>query len=129
MKRAQRELYGGGEYHALSKVLAPAASVIVERAGVTAGARVLDVGAGDGNVAIAAARGGATVVATDLSPEQSNVGPLDHGGVPSPSSISVTRPGRGNRSPCTGSRAASSLPPVSTRTSQTPDPSSSFQQP
>lgn len=35
-----------------------------------AGDVVLDVGAGDGNVALAAARRGATVVATDLSPVQ-----------------------------------------------------------
>jgi len=47
---------------------------MLDRTGVTAGAHVLDVGAGDGNLAIAAAQRGATVVATDLSPEQVNRG-------------------------------------------------------
>lgn len=70
MKRAQREFYDAGEYYALSSVLAPAAAALVEAAGVAAGADVLDVGAGDGNVAGEAARRGATVVATDLSPAQ-----------------------------------------------------------
>ncbi len=70
VKRAQRELYDAGEYYALSNVLAPAAGVLVEKTGVAAGTDVLDVGAGDGNVATAAARRGAAVMATDLSPEQ-----------------------------------------------------------
>ena len=66
----QREFYGAGEYYGLSAVLAPAADALVELTGVGAGDRVLDVGAGDGNVAIAAARRGAQVVASDLAPAQ-----------------------------------------------------------
>jgi len=70
VKRAQREFYDAGEYHALSAVLAPVATVIVERTAVGPGSHVLDVGAGDGNVAVEAVRRGATCVATDLSARQ-----------------------------------------------------------
>lgn len=67
IRASQRELYEGGEYFALSASLRPAAEELVRRAGVQAGSRVLDVGAGDGNVALAAAGLGAEVVALDLS--------------------------------------------------------------
>lgn len=70
VKAAQRELYAAGEYWALSHVLEPAATAVVEAAGVGPGARVLDVAAGDGNAALAAAERGADVVAVDLSPAQ-----------------------------------------------------------
>ena len=70
MKLAQERLYGGGEYYALSAVLAPAADALVAAAEVGFGDTVLDVGAGDGNVAVAAARRGARVVACDLAPAQ-----------------------------------------------------------
>lgn len=69
-KAVQREFYGAGEYYGLAAVLAPAADVMVDATGVGEGDRVLDVGAGDGNVAIAAARRGAQVVASDLAPAQ-----------------------------------------------------------
>ena len=52
----------------LLRLLAPAAEALVELAGVSPGARVLDVGAGDGNVAIAAGRRGAVLSACDLAP-------------------------------------------------------------
>ena len=70
VKAAQRELYAAGEYWALSAVLAPAAEAVVEAAGIGAGARVLDVAAGDGNAAVATAARGAEVVAADLSEAQ-----------------------------------------------------------
>ena len=66
----QRELYEAGEYGALSAVLEPAAAALVDASGVALGDAVLDVGAGDGNVAVAAARRAARVVAVDLSPLQ-----------------------------------------------------------
>jgi len=50
------------------RALEPAARVLTELAGVGPGTRVLDVGAGDGNLALAAARRGATVQACDLAP-------------------------------------------------------------
>lgn len=69
-KHEQAALYAGGEYFALSAVLEPAAEALVDAAGVGPQHAVLDVAAGDGNAAIAAARRGARVVATDLSPAQ-----------------------------------------------------------
>lgn len=70
LKQEQVALYGAGEYYALSAVLAPAAQELVDAVGIERGTRVLDVGAGDGNAALAAAARGAAVVATDLSPLQ-----------------------------------------------------------
>lgn len=43
--------------------------VLVEACGIGSGQRVLDVAAGSGNVAIPAARAGAAVVASDITPE------------------------------------------------------------
>ncbi len=52
----------------------PAAEALVAAAGVGVGDRVLDVAAGTGNVAVAAARRGAEVVAIDLTPAQVQAG-------------------------------------------------------
>ena len=52
----------------LLRQLEPAADNLVELAGVGPGASVLDVGAADGNVALAAFRRGAEVAACDLAP-------------------------------------------------------------
>jgi SAM-dependent methyltransferase len=51
----------------LLRALEPAGNAAVQLAGVAAGERVLDVGAGDGNVALACAERGAEVDACDLS--------------------------------------------------------------
>jgi ubiquinone/menaquinone biosynthesis C-methylase UbiE len=48
--------------------------VVVEACGVTRGQRVLDVAAGTGNVAIRAAKAGALVAASDLTPEHFDAG-------------------------------------------------------
>ncbi len=59
-----------GDYDAVATEVIPALGpVLVEAAAVEAGQRVLDVAAGSGNVAIPAARTGARVVASDLTPE------------------------------------------------------------
>jgi SAM-dependent methyltransferase len=52
----------------LLRALEPVADVVAELAGAGPGMRVLDVGAGDGNVALAAARRGASVEACDAAP-------------------------------------------------------------
>ena len=64
-----------GDYPAVAtEVIAALGPVVVEAAGITAGQRVLDVAAGSGNAAIPAARTGAQVVASDLTPELLEVG-------------------------------------------------------
>jgi ubiquinone/menaquinone biosynthesis C-methylase UbiE len=68
IKQRQRATWGRGEYRELSRMLEPAAIALCDACAVSAGQEVLDVGAGDGNFALAAAREGAAVVASDLSP-------------------------------------------------------------
>ena len=60
--------WGMGEYSPLSRMLRPAADALCDACAVSAGQEVLDVAAGDGNFAMAAAREGATVIASDLAP-------------------------------------------------------------
>ena len=60
-------MYEAGEYGALSRTLRPAAQDLVFSAAVGHGQRVLDVGAGDGNLAIEAASRAAVAVGCDLS--------------------------------------------------------------
>ena len=50
-------------------MLRPAAQDLVDAAAISAGQEVLDVGAGTGNLALIAAEEGASVVASDLTPE------------------------------------------------------------
>jgi SAM-dependent methyltransferase len=61
--------WGMGDYAPLSRLLRPAAEALCDACAVSAGQEVLDVAAGDGNFALAAAREGAAAVASDLSPE------------------------------------------------------------
>ena len=59
-----------GDYDAVAtEIVADLGPILVDAAGFCAGHRVLDVAAGSGNAAIPAARTGATVVASDLTPE------------------------------------------------------------
>jgi SAM-dependent methyltransferase len=68
VKERHRLIWGFGDYSALSRLLEPASAALCEAIGVSTGEPVLDVAAGDGNFAIAAAKAGADVVASDLSP-------------------------------------------------------------
>ena len=68
IKGRMKVVWGLGDYALLSEQLRPAAGALCEACAVSAGQEVLDVGAGDGNFALAAAREGADVVASDLSP-------------------------------------------------------------
>ncbi|HWT22840.1 MAG TPA: class I SAM-dependent methyltransferase [Solirubrobacteraceae bacterium] len=69
-KAQQRAMWALGDYHRFAtQTVWELGPVLVEACGIRAGARVLDVAAGSGNVAIRAAEAGARVVASDLTPE------------------------------------------------------------
>jgi SAM-dependent methyltransferase len=68
IKERTRQIWGLGDYGALSEALRPAAEALAHACAVSAGQEVLDVAAGDGNFALVCAREGASVVASDLSP-------------------------------------------------------------
>ncbi|PVG81756.1 hypothetical protein DDE18_17460 [Nocardioides gansuensis] len=67
VKRAQVEFYEAGHYDALAATLLPAAQQLVEVAAVAPGQRVLDVAAGDGNIAEIVVRRGGAAAACDIS--------------------------------------------------------------
>jgi SAM-dependent methyltransferase len=67
-KQAQSFVWGMGDYPSFAERIEEAAALTVERAGVSAGERVLDVATGSGNAALRAARAGAEVTGLDLSP-------------------------------------------------------------
>ena len=65
-----RAMWATGDYAKLAaELVAPLGPVLVEACGIGPGDRVLDVAAGTGNAAIPAASSGASVVASDLTPE------------------------------------------------------------
>jgi ubiquinone/menaquinone biosynthesis C-methylase UbiE len=68
VKGRQREVWSDGEYAVIGRRLEPAADELCDACAVSAGQEVLDVAAGDGNFALACAREGARVVASDFSP-------------------------------------------------------------
>jgi ubiquinone/menaquinone biosynthesis C-methylase UbiE len=68
IKQRQAHVWAQGDYTALSGRLRPAAEALADACAVSAGQEVLDVGAGDGNFALACAHEGASVVACDISP-------------------------------------------------------------
>ncbi|TPG19083.1 class I SAM-dependent methyltransferase [Pedococcus bigeumensis] len=70
LKSKHATMWALGNYPVVaSDIIDSLGPILVEAAGITAGQRVHDVAAGSGNVAIPAARTGADVVATDLTPE------------------------------------------------------------
>ncbi len=68
-KERQRAMWRAGDYATLSEYISEVGELVVERAGVEAGMRVLDVACGTGNAAMPAARAGARVTGLDLVPE------------------------------------------------------------
>ena len=60
--------WGDGDYARTAALLAPAAEVLVDAAGVAAADRVLDVGCGTGNAGLVAAARGGRVTGVDESP-------------------------------------------------------------
>ncbi|WP_155849567.1 class I SAM-dependent methyltransferase [Arthrobacter sp. H20] len=75
LKARHRALWALGDYPALAADIIPGLGVVlVDAARVQPGDRVLDVAAGTGNASLPAARAGANVVASDLTPELLDVG-------------------------------------------------------
>jgi SAM-dependent methyltransferase len=64
-----RELWSAGDWPTLSKVVVSAGEATAAASGAGPGTKALDVGAGDGNVAIPMAKAGAQVTALDPTPE------------------------------------------------------------
>ena len=67
-KSRQRSVWDAGEYNVLSDYIADVGELVVSRAGITRGMKVLDVACGTGNAARPAARAGAQVTGLDLVP-------------------------------------------------------------
>ena len=75
LKAKHRAMWASGDYPAVvERLVSGLGPLLVEAAGIGEGDRVLDVGAGTGNAAIPAERAGASVVASDLTPELLDVG-------------------------------------------------------
>ncbi|OMC43185.1 hypothetical protein A5745_17660 [Mycobacterium sp. IS-2888] len=67
---AHRTMWALGDYPLMAEeVMAPLGPILVAATGIRPGHRVLDVAAGSGNISLPAARAGASVVSTDLTPE------------------------------------------------------------
>jgi SAM-dependent methyltransferase len=70
LKARHRTMWASGDYPSMVEAfLLPIGPALVEACGVGPGMRVLDVAAGTGNASIPAARAGAEVTASDLTPE------------------------------------------------------------
>ncbi len=65
-----RAVWALGDYALMAEeVMAPLGPILVAATGMGVGHRVLDVAAGSGNISLPAAKTGATVISTDLTPE------------------------------------------------------------
>jgi 2-polyprenyl-6-hydroxyphenyl methylase/3-demethylubiquinone-9 3-methyltransferase len=74
-KAAERAMWALGDYHRFAKqTVWGFGPRLLAACGISPGQRVLDVAAGTGNVAIRAAEAGASVVASDLTPENFEAG-------------------------------------------------------
>src|SRR4051794_40314460 len=70
VKARHRTMWASGDYPSMVETfLLPLGPRLAEAAGAGPGVRVLDIAAGTGNASIPAARAGADVTASDLTPE------------------------------------------------------------
>jgi ubiquinone/menaquinone biosynthesis C-methylase UbiE len=74
LKDGMRWMWSLGDYTALAEVLEPHSEALADACQIRRGTAVLDVAAGNGNFAFAAARRGAVVTASDLAPRMVELG-------------------------------------------------------
>lgn len=74
MKEATRWMWTLGDYPEVARLLQPQAEALAAAVDIRPGMEVLDVAAGNGNFAIAAAQRGARVTASDLTPKMIELG-------------------------------------------------------
>ena len=74
LKENAATLWGLGEYEKIARIILPASRSLIDACAISAGQEVLDVAAGNGNLALLAAEEGADVVASDLAPGQVDLG-------------------------------------------------------
>lgn len=75
LKARHRNMWASGDYASMVETfLLPLGPTLVKACGIAAGMRVLDVAAGTGNASIPAAKTGAEVTASDLTPELFDAG-------------------------------------------------------
>jgi ubiquinone/menaquinone biosynthesis C-methylase UbiE len=75
LKARHRAMWASGDYPSMVETfLLPLGPKLVDACGITSGMRVLDVAAGTGNASIPAAKTGADVTASDLTPELFDAG-------------------------------------------------------
>lgn len=67
-------MWSQGDYSTLAEVLEPHSEALAEACSIIPGELVLDVAAGNGNFALAAARRGAVLTATDITPNMVELG-------------------------------------------------------
>ncbi len=67
IKNSMRATWMAGDFGVVAKTIAGSGEGFVERLGIPAGARVLDVACGTGNLALPIARGGALVTGVDIA--------------------------------------------------------------
>jgi SAM-dependent methyltransferase len=74
MKDRSREAWALGDYARVAELILPVSRALVDACAISAGQEVLDVAAGNGNLAVLAAEEGASVVASDFAPAQVALG-------------------------------------------------------
>jgi SAM-dependent methyltransferase len=79
LKQRHRAMWASGHYDKVAREVIPELGQrLVSAMAVAPGERVIDVAAGTGNAAVPAARAGASVVASDLTPELLEAGRAEH---------------------------------------------------
>src|SRR3954470_16920195 len=74
MKSQAAEAWGQGDYARIAELILPVSRALVDACAISAGQEVLDVAAGNGNLAVLSGEEGASVVASDFSPAQVELG-------------------------------------------------------